>query len=322
MAMLTIMIVVFLFLSGVAAAVDAAVLSVTKPEIEELVQENRWGAKRLREVKAKFASSVVVIVIVTNAINVLGPILVSHQAFRTLDRLGVVMVTITLTLGTIVFSEILPKAVGAHHAPQLARICAPALLVGRRVLFPLVIPLSWLSERLMRGERALGTEPQIRSLVRIGHQAGLIESDEERMIHRVFVLNDRTAVDIMTPIGDVKAVSASCTIDQAAAESSRSEFSRYPIFGESLDDVRAVALSRDLLRAVIRQKGDCSVMSIAKPPLVVEAPTRVDDLLIVFREQHMHIAVVQDSGKTVGIVTLEDVLEQLVGRIDDEKDVG
>ncbi|MEP3930954.1 CNNM domain-containing protein, partial [Rhodopirellula bahusiensis] len=210
MAMLTVMIVVFLFLSGVAAAVDAAVLSVTKPEIEELVQKNRWGAKRLREVKAKFASSVVVIVIV---INVLGPILVSHQAFQTLDRLGVVMVTITLTLGTIVFSEIFPEAVGAHHAPQLARICAPALLVGRRVLFPLVVPLSWLSERLMRGERALGTEPQIRSLVRIGHQAGLIESDEERMIHRVFVLNDRTAADIMTPIGDVKAVSASCTID-------------------------------------------------------------------------------------------------------------
>ncbi|MEP3931192.1 CBS domain-containing protein, partial [Rhodopirellula bahusiensis] len=104
-------------------------------------------------------------------------------------------------------------------------------------------------------------------------------------------------------------------IDQAAAESSRSEFSRYPIFGKSLDDVRAVALSRDLLRAVIRQQGDCSAMSIAKPPLVVEAPTRVDDLLIVFREQHMHIAVVQDSSKTVGIVTLEDVLEQLVGRI-------
>ncbi|QDT61362.1 Magnesium and cobalt efflux protein CorC [Stieleria bergensis] len=321
MATLAFMIVMFLGLSGVAAAIDAAVLSVTKPEIDELVQKSRWGAKRLREVKAKFASSVVVIVIVTNAINVLGPILVSHQAFRILDRTGVVMVTITLTLGTIVFSEILPKAMGAHHAPRLARICAPALMLGRRLLYPLVLPLSWLSERLTRGERTLGTEPQIRSLVRMGHKAGLIESDEESMIHRVFVLNDRTAADVMTSIGDVKALSAGCTIHQAAAESSRSEYSRYPIFGDSIDDVRGVALSRDLLRAVIREQGDCGVMSVAKAPLVVDTHARVDDLLVTFREQHMHMAIVQDTGTTVGIITLEDVLEQLVGQIDDEKDV-
>lgn len=321
MTLLIAMIVIFLALSGTVAAIDAAVLSVTRPEIEELVQQQRWGAKRLRDVKLNFTSSVVVVVIVTNTINVLGPIVISHRAFLMFDRSGVVMTTVVLTLGTIVFSEILPKAIGAHYAPRIARASAPALLVGRSLLYPLVAVLSWFSELLTPGNRPIGTEPQIRSLVRMGHEAGLIERDEEQLIHRVFVLNDRTAADIMTPLAKVRFVSASCTIHQAASEISQSEFSRYPIFGQTTNEILGIALSRDLLRAVVRGDGDASVMSLAKSPLVVHAATPSNELLMLFRDEHLHIAIVQRSGVTLGIVSLEDVLEELVGEIEDEKDV-
>ena len=150
MTSLIVIAVVFLVLSGLMAAIDAAVLSVTRPEIEELVQQDRWGAKRLREVKARLTQTVVVVVVVTNTINVLGPILVSHRAFALLSGEGVIMVTVALTMGTIVFSEILPKALGAHLAPQIARVSAPALMLGRRVLAPLVLPLAWLSKYRLR----------------------------------------------------------------------------------------------------------------------------------------------------------------------------
>jgi putative hemolysin len=112
MTTLALYILVFLFLSGLMAAVDAAVLSVTRPEIEELIHNHRPGARRLRQVKQQLARSVVVIVVLTNAINVLGPILVSHVAVRRFGPQSLVAVTVVLTLGTIVFSEILPKAVG------------------------------------------------------------------------------------------------------------------------------------------------------------------------------------------------------------------
>lgn len=320
MTTLAISIILFLALSGLMAAVDAAVLSVTQPEIEELIHQQRYGAKRLRDVKHRIRDAVVVIVIATNTLNVLGPVLVSYQAFTLFSSRGVVTVTILLTFGTILFSEILPKAIGNHFAPWIARLSAPVILFGERVLFPLVMPLAWLTKRLTPGTRRIGTEPQIRSLVRIGHEAGHIETDEQQMIHRVFVLNDRTARDIMTPIDKVRWVAATSSISQAWAEIERSEFSRYPVFGTSVDEVRGILLGRDLLQAVIHGESDRRVLDLAVAPMIVDAETRSDDLLVRFREQHVHLAAVQSAGKTLGIATLEDVLEQLVGEIDDEKD--
>jgi CBS domain containing-hemolysin-like protein len=320
MVFLILVVVTFFALSGLMAAVDASILSVTHPEIDELIHQRRYGARRLRDIKLRIREAVVVIVIATNTINVLGPVLVSHQAFLLFSSRGVVIVTIVLTLGTIVFSEILPKAMGNHFAALIARFSAPVILLGERVLLPLVIPLAWLTKKLTPGNRTIGTEPQIRSLVRIGHQAGHIETDEYQMIHRVFVLNDRTAGDIMTPISDVRAIGSSFSIAQAATQVERSDFSRYPVFGATIDDVRGVLHSRDLLKAVIHDDSDRTVLSLAADPIVVDTETRSDDLLAMFRDQHVHLAVVQADGKTQGIVTLEDVLEQLVGEIGDEKD--
>ncbi|MCG8653555.1 MAG: CNNM domain-containing protein, partial [Pirellulales bacterium] len=218
MIVLAIGVSLFLCLSGVMAAVDAAILSVTHPEIEELVHQRRFGANRLRDAKRRLAHSVVVIVVITNTINVLGPILIGHHAFGLFDRDGILLIMAGLTIGTIVFSEILPKAIGNRYAPTIARWSAHPLMVVQAVLYPLVALFAWMSKRLTPGKRKIGTEPQIRSLVRIGHAAGHIETDEENLIQRVFLLNDRTAADIMTPLSEVHALSIRSNIEQAAAE--------------------------------------------------------------------------------------------------------
>ncbi len=204
MLLLVFSVVVFLALSGLMAAVDAAVLSVTRPEIDVMMQKSQWGSRRLSVVKHEITRSVVVIVIATNTINVLGPILVSRQAFDTLGDSSIVIITAILTVGTIVFSEIVPKALGTHYAPLIARISAPFILMGRTVLYPLVVVFSWLSSQFTKGTRHIGTEEQIRSLVRIGHRSGYIEGDEGDLIQRAFLLNDRTAGEIMTPIAQRK----------------------------------------------------------------------------------------------------------------------
>ena len=320
MLVLLLLIIAFLALSGLMAAIDAAILSVTRPEIDVLVREGEWGARRLSRIKHELAKSVVVIVILTNTINVLGPILVSQVAFGLYGTQSVAAITLVLTLGTIVFSEIIPKALGAHYAPLIARLAAPAILAGRYLLFPLVISFAWLSKQFTRGTRQIGTEDQIRSLVRIGHRAGYIKSDEGQLIHRAFILNDKTAGEIMTPLRLVKALGADYTVKQAAAEISRSEYSRYPVFGRSTDDIQGVALSRDVLQATIDQSTD-RLSSIVREAVIVDAQTKSDELLSMFRDEHCHLALVRDLDKTVGVVTLEDVLEELVGEIEDEKDV-
>ncbi len=320
MTTLLILVVLFLALSGVMAAIDAAVLSVTRPEISEMIAHGKWGARRLETMRNSLTRAVAVIVILTNTINVLGPVVVSWKATALYGSQVIAPTVIGLTLGTIVFSEIVPKALGAHYAPLISRVSAPLIRVIGFALFPIVVALEKLTKLVKRGKRTIGTEDQIRALVNIGRRAGLIEGDEMRMIHRAFVLNDRTAGDIMTPLSDVVALGAADTVRQAAADVRRHVFSRYPVYGVSPDDIVGIAMSRDILEAAADDRHDEAIASLVRPAFVVDRARLSDWLLVMFRDKHTHLAVVQDQGRTVGLVTLEDVLEELVGAIEDEKD--
>lgn len=320
MTVLILYMAVFILASGLLAAVDAALLSVTRPEIEELVHHGRTGAVRLREAKKHMTNSVVVIVILTNSVNVLGPILVSNEALKRYGSDALVTVSIVLTLGTILFSEIIPKALGTHYAPTISRLAAGALQLVGMLLYPLVVVLAWLAKRLTRGSRPIGTERQVRALALIGRRAGHIESDEIMMIYRVFRLNDRTAEDIMTPREEVIGIESHSTI-RAAVEKVRSAgYSRFPVYRQSLDEVDGLVTARDLLQAEVDGRGDESVLEITRQILRFESTQRSDHLLMAFRDEHVHMGIVTTGGRTLGVVTLEDVLEELVGEIEDEKD--
>tara|TARA_R110002111_G_scaffold262868_1_gene342091 strand:- start:2384 stop:3361 length:978 start_codon:yes stop_codon:yes gene_type:complete len=314
-------IIVFIGLSGLMAAVDAAVLSISHPEVDELIQHGKHGAEQLREVKQELTRSLAVVVILTNLINVLGPILVSQQSFRIYGPAALIPITIVLMLGTIIFSEVIPKALGSHYAPLLARWSAPVIRVLGFAIYPLSAALAWLSNRLMRGQRSIGTETQIRALVRRGQKGGHIELNEGHMIFRTFCLNDRTAQDIMTPLEKVVSIPASATISEAAEIIRTKDFSRYPVFRKSPDDIEGMLLARDVLSKLADGEGETSITSILHAPFVVSADTLADKLLLEFRARHQHLAVVQQAEQTLGIVTLEDVLEEIVGEIEDEKDV-
>ncbi len=258
--------------------------------------------------------------LLTNTINILGPILVSQQAVARFGPQAIAVMVVVLTLGTIVFSEIIPKAVGHRHATTTSRFAAPFLQFVAVALYPLVRALEWLAGRFSGGTRRIGTEEQIRALVAMGGRAGYIESDEMRLIRRTFVLNDRAAAGIMTPLESVSSFSADASIAECVTEARARGFSRSPVFGEDPDDVRGVALARELLEALADGRGGEPVLSVARPALEVDASVPADDLLRLFRDQRQHLAVVRENGKTLGIVTFEDVVEELVGEIEDEKD--
>ncbi|MEQ8635043.1 hemolysin family protein [Gimesia maris] len=314
-------ILIFIALSGLMAAVDAAVLSVSHPEIDELIQSGKHGARRLRKVKQELTHSLAVIVILTNLINVLGPILVSQQAFRLYGAQALVPITIVLMLGTIVFSEVIPKALGSHYAPQLARWAAPMIRALGVAIYPLSVALAWLSNKVKRGQRRIGTETQIRALVKRGRKSGYIEQNEGHMIFRTFRLNDRRAQDIMTPLEQVISIPAAATVSEAAKLISTQEFSRYPVFQKSPHEIQGILITRDILKMLMEGKTEAPVTTISLSPFVVSSEMRADELLLEFRTRHQHLAIVQQRDQTIGIVTLEDVLEEIVGEIEDEKDV-
>jgi CBS domain containing-hemolysin-like protein len=312
---------VFVLASGLMALIEAAVLSVTQVEAETMVQRGLRGARQLLQIKSRLTSAVVVMVVFTNVINILGPVLVGAIAVELFGSTVLGVITAILTFATIVFSEIIPKSLGTHYATRISRLVAP----GLRVLTMVFLPIVWLFERLTgalkKGERRMGTEDQIRSLVRLGHSAGYIETDETQMVQRVFGLNDRTAGDLMTRMDHVAVIRSGSTVEDAIAVVIDAGFSRFPVISPT-GSVIGLLLSRDLLSASKLGGGESTLAQLVRPPLFVDVSVRADDLLVLFRAKKSHMAFVQERGRDVGIVTLEDVLEEIVGEIHDEKDDG
>lgn len=320
MVQLVLLIALFITLSGIMAITEAAVLSVSRAEVEVLVDQKRRGAVALRRLKNRVTRAVVIIVVVTNTINVLGPVLVGTYAVELYGRTVIGVVTAILTLGTIVFSEIIPKSLGTHYAPQISSVVAGPLLWLSVALYPLVWVFERLTGALKRGERRIGTEEQIRSLVRLGHSAGYIETDETQLVHRAFQLNDRRAAQIMTPLNRAVCVSSTMSVRDAAQVVKESSYSRYPVVDQS-SSVVGIIISHHLLQALTQERYEMLVTEIMQVPLVVDSEMRADDLLALFRNRRFHLAIVLRSDVPVGIVTLEDVLEELVGEIADEKGI-
>jgi CBS domain containing-hemolysin-like protein len=318
---LIILIIIFIFLSGVLAMVDAALLSVSRVEIEEQILKKLPGSQASRIVHHKITRAVVIVVILTNSINVLGPILIGQKAIELYGNAVIGLITAILAFGTIIFSEIIPKSLGSHYAPLISRIASPFVLVFIYVLYPLVIVLEKMAVFFQSGKRKIGTEAQIRSLVTIGRKAGHIEQDEGQLIHRAFILNDKFASDIMTPLKDIAGLKYDENIRSAAQKVFKYPYSRYPVFGSSIHDTKGIIMSYDILEALANGKDEEPITSIVREGLIVKANMQCDQLIMLFRDRHIHLAIVQDNEHTVGLVTMEDVLEELIGEIEDETDV-
>jgi len=310
----------FTVVSGVLAMIDAAVLSVNHAEVEVMIAKKRWGARELKQLLRHTTQAIIVIVILTNITNILGPILVGRKAEALFGSQAIGVVTALLTFVTIIFSEIIPKSIGTHYAPRIARAVAPLLRVLIFVLYPIVIILERTARMFKSGKRKIGTEDQIRALANLGGGAGHIDIDERELIHRAFVLNDRTASDIMTKAENITFIQKGRSIRQAAKMIFEYSYSRYPVIGNSLDEIEGYIISHDALEMLANDQAGNSVLEIVRAVPFVEATLKCDDLLNVLRKTDSHLAMVRSNGKTVGLVTLEDVLEELVGEIKDEGD--
>lgn len=310
-----------LLLSGFFSGAEAALLSITEPEVEEMRQQKAFGVEILRRVRSSMETVMVTIVIMNNVVNIAGSVIVGQLVVKNYGSEMLGMVTTALTFGVIIFSEILPKALGVHYAPALSRWLAFPIFALSAVLYPITFFVAKGTVALKKGKRHIGTEQQIRSLVTLGRHAGYIESDEGQLIHRAFILNDKKAKDVMTPLKDVVGVQATDTVRQAADKVFKNPYSRYPVFGQSIHDVLGIVMSHDILEALTQGKDDEPVTTIKREGLVVSALRRCDQLIVLFRDKNIHLAVVQEDAHTIGLVTLEDVLEELVGEIEDETDV-
>lgn len=318
---LTLVIIAILLLSGFFSGSEAALVSLSDAEVLTLSEKKAVGSSILKRVHNNLNRSVITIVVWNNIVNIMGSILVGQLVNTLYGDAILAIISTGLTFGIIVFSEIIPKAIGIHYAERVALLFSPFVLLLTTIMLPIIVLLEWITNVFRRGERKVGTEDQIRSLVTIGRREGHIESDEGQLIHRAFILNDKQATDIMTPLKDIISVNSDDTIGEIWQKIDHEAYTRYPVLGSAVHDIVGMVIKQDVLQALYEKKGGESAQTITRDALVVQSDLRSDELIALFRDKSIHMAIVQENDRTVGLVTLEDVLEELVGEIEDETDV-
>jgi CBS domain containing-hemolysin-like protein len=307
--------------SGLCSGSETALLSVPMVRARQLASEGGRAAKALLAIKKEIARPISAIVVLNNVFNIVGSIAVGMIAAAEFGEGWVGVVSGVLTFLVILFSEILPKTLAERYAEQVAIAIAIPVRAVTTLLTPVVVVFETLMRPLTRGERGPSiSEAEIRILARIGRAEGVIEEDEVEMIQRVFRLNDLTARDLMTPRTAVTWLDGSRTIEEAREDILASEHTRIVVVDGDLDHAHAVALKHELLAALLDDP-EAAVGDHTREVSAVPWMKRADQLLEFFRTQREHLALVIDEyGGTVGVVTLEDVIEVLTGPIMDETD--
>ena len=312
-----------LLLSFLASSIEAALFSVTPVQIERMIEERKSGAMRLRANKENIQDSIVAVVILNNLANITGSILVGAIASDVFGSLWVGVFSGVLTFGIVLFGEVVPKTIGERHAAEYARHTARFVFLLRLVFKPLIVLINLLLRPfgLTTEANARLDEDEITVLARLSHRHGNILESESQLIRRVFQLDDILAREIMTPRTVVFALKATLPLAEAAEDLYRAPVSRIPLYREDLDDIVGVAHIRDLLAALAKGKGTKTLEDFADPVSFVPDTASANRLLDTFLKNREHISIVVDEyGGMAGVITLEDILEQLVGEIVDEHD--
>jgi CBS domain containing-hemolysin-like protein len=314
-------------LGGVFAAADSAISRVSRSKVEELVREGRRGATRLHRVLADPPHYLNVLLLLRVASELTATVFV---AVVCLDRLGVRWEAVLLTAAVMVvvsyvFVGVAPRTLGRQHSAKVACRTAGMTLALTRVLGPLPRLLILIGNAVTPGpgfrEGPFASEAELRDLVDLAEESRVIESGEREMIHSVFELGDTIAREVMVPRTDIVFIERGKTVRQALSLALRSGFSRIPVVGENEDDVVGVVYLKDLARRSHEGREGDKVEDVLRPATYVPDSKPVDELLREMQAGQVHVAIVIDEyGGTAGLVTIEDVLEEIVGEIADEYD--
>ncbi|RZD41808.1 MAG: hemolysin [Methanobacteriota archaeon] len=227
-----------------------------------------------------------------------------------------------LTLAVLFFSEIIPKTLGTAYWKQLAPITGLVLIYLVKLLVIIIIPIQILKSLLPKGSNTLVTRDDVVAIVDLGEEEGILEEDEETVIHNLLKLRDINVSEIMTPRVVMTTFKSSATIEEILQDNKIIRFSRIPIYEESIDDISGIVIRSEILMAASRDESSKLIGEFLKPAVSINADKSVDHALEFLLEKRQQFAIVRDEfGGTAGIVTMEDVLETLLGEeIVDELD--
>jgi putative hemolysin len=337
------LIVVLILINSFFAASEISIISLNHNKLKKLTEEGNKKAEVLAQLvsqPSKFLASIQVGVTLSGLLasavaseSFADPIagLFAHTAVSPalVKVFAVAIITIILSYFTLVFGELVPKRIAMQHSEKVALSVAGILTFLSQVFRPFVWFLASSTNVFVRllgvdpyGVRKNVTEEEIRMMVDVGEESGVIEESEKDMINNVFDFNDRTAGEIMTHRTDIFAVETTATLDEVVQLGINEGYSRIPVFEDDLDNIVGVIYIKDLLKFInMKSKIEFDIKKVMRQPLFIPKTKHCRELFSLLTGKKLHMAVVVDEyGGTAGIVTLEDLIESILGNIQDEYD--
>jgi putative hemolysin len=319
------MILCLLMGSGFFSSSEIAMFSLSAHQIDAMVEQGKRGARAVQALKEDPHRLLVTILVGNNLVNItMSSISTTIVGFYLDAGTAVLVSSLGITSMVLLFGESAPKSYAVENTESWARTIARPLRLAAKVLWPLITLFYYLTKlvnRVTGGDSSIEssyvTREEIRNMVATGEREGILDEDEREMIQRTLRFEDTTTKEVMTPRLDVEAIPADTTVEEAIGACMESGHARLPVSDGSLDDVIGVFDVRELDRETDYADGaDIAVREVAEPTLHVPESKNVDELLTEMRENRTHMVIVVDEfGATEGLVTMEDIVEEIVGEI-------
>jgi CBS domain containing-hemolysin-like protein len=323
---LVVLLVTLLALSACFSATEAAMLAINKVRLRHLMEQGHRSAQLTFEALTQLDRVIGTLLVANNLVNV-AISAIGSWVFITLlsPEPGLAVATIVVTTLLLLVGEVAPKMFASNHAELVAFAMVRPLRVCMAVLYPLASFFTWAGRNLLRllgvptrRRSPLVTEEEIKVMIQMGREAGVLAESELRLLHRIFEFSDSIVREVMVPRERIAGIDLNAKPEEVLDLLIEEGHSRIPVYRGSLDQVEGVIYARDVV-AMVRHGGLFVLSDLIRPVAFVPAGKRVAELLSEFQRDKTQIAIVQDSkGATIGLVTIEDLLEEIVGEIHEE----
>jgi Mg2+/Co2+ transporter CorB len=315
--------VVLIFLSAFFSGIETALMSLNMIKVRSLIKQKKKGAETLYRIKQKPSKLIITILIGNNLVNIGAAAFATVVFTNMFGSGGVGIATGVMTFLILVFGEITPKTFASQNAERISLIVARPIELLSIILFPLVKIFAFISgimSRLLgsKEERKI-SEEELRTIVTMGREEGILDKEAAEMMHNVLKFEGTRVTDVMTADVDIKMIDGELKLKKIIDFVVKTPYSRFPVYQGNKDKIIGVLDVDDVLRYTKNKKLDVKVKNIVRKPFFVPESKEVDDLLSDFEAKKIPIAIVVDEyGDVAGLVTVEDILEEIVGDIFDK----
>ena len=337
------LIIIFILLNGLFAAAEIAVVTLRRTRLKQLIDEGNKRAvvlDKFRKQPNRFLATIQLGITLAGvlasaiggaaAVEIIKPMLknvpiplisVSSEA------IAIGLISVIITYFFIVFGELIPKSIALSHPESTGLLIAPFIEKFSKLVMPFVQILRGSTNLLLKpfGKRAFSergyiSEEEIKLLLEEGRERGIFEAEEKELIHSVFEFTDMSVKEVMVPSPQMVTISLGMSMEDIKTTIAEEQFSRYPAVGKDLNDIRGILYAKDFLNTLAR--GGADIRKLIKPPFFIPETMKISNLLREMQRKRVHMALVIDEyGGVSGLVTMEDLLEEIVGEIRDEYDV-